>query len=115
MDNLKKLQLIFQTLSDYNRLGILKTVGDKECSVGEIVKATNLSQPLVSHHLRVLKENSILETKRNGPFIYYYIRDNKILYAINMFLELFENSEIKQNSGYRFCADWIINKYNNKK
>jgi DNA-binding transcriptional ArsR family regulator len=115
MDNLKKLQLVFQTLSDYNRLGIIKTIGDKECSVGEIVKATNLSQPLVSHHLKVLKENSILETKRNGPFIYYYIRDNKILYAINMFLELFENSEIKQNPGFRFCSDWIINKYNNKK
>jgi DNA-binding transcriptional ArsR family regulator len=114
MDKLKKLQLIFQTLSDYNRLGILKIIGDKECSVGEIVKATNLSQPLVSHHLRILKENSILETKRNGPFIYYYMRDNKILYAINMFLELFENSEIKQNSENRFCPDWIINKYSNK-
>jgi len=115
MNELKKLQLIFQTLSDYNRLRILKSIGDKECSVGEIVKATNLSQPLVSHHLRVLKENNILETKRNGPFIYYYIRDNKILYAINLFLELFENSEIKQNHANRFCPDWIINKYNTNK
>jgi DNA-binding transcriptional ArsR family regulator len=115
MDKLKKLQLIFQTLSDYNRLGILKMIGDKERSVGEIVKATNLSQPLVSHHLKVLKENSILETKRNGPFIYYYMRDNKILYAINMFIELFENSEIKQNQSFRFCPDWIFNKYNTKK
>ncbi|QQS52709.1 MAG: helix-turn-helix transcriptional regulator [Bacteroidota bacterium] len=112
MDELKKLQLIFQTLSDYNRLGILKSIADKECAVGEIVKATNLSQPLVSHHLKILKENGILETKRNGPFIFYYLRDNKILYAINLFLELFENSEIKQNPGYRFCPDWIIHKYN---
>jgi DNA-binding transcriptional ArsR family regulator len=115
MDELKKLQLIFQTLSDYNRLGILKSIGDRECAVGEIVKATNLSQPLVSHHLKVLKENGILETKRNGPFIYYYMRDNKILYAINLFLELFENSEIKQTPSYSFCPDWIINKYNTKK
>jgi len=115
MDKLKKLQLIFQTLSDYNRLGILKFIGDKECAVGEIVKSTNLSQPLVSHHLKVLKENGILETKRNGPFIYYYLRDNKILYAINLFLELFENSEIKQNPNFSFCPDWIIDKYNTKK
>lgn len=115
MDELKKLQLIFQTLSDYNRLGILKSIGDKECAVGEIVKATNLSQPLVSHHLKVLKENGILETKRNGPFIYYYLRDNKILYAINLFLELFKNAEIIQKPGYSFCPDWIINKYNTNK
>src|SRR4030066_250687 len=59
MDELKKLQSIFQTLSDYNRLGILKSICDKECSVGEIVKITNLSQPLISHNLRIIKENLI--------------------------------------------------------
>ncbi|MCJ7448651.1 MAG: metalloregulator ArsR/SmtB family transcription factor [Bacteroidales bacterium] len=77
-------------MSDYNRLGIIRFICEKECSVGEIVRATKLSQPLVSHHLRVLKESWILETKRNGPFIYYYLRDKKILYAINLFLELFK-------------------------
>jgi DNA-binding transcriptional ArsR family regulator len=115
MEELKTLQLIFQTLSDYNRLGIIKFICDKESSVGEIVKATKLSQPLVSHHLRVLKENGILETKRNGPFIYYYIRDKKILYAINMFSELFKNSEIKYKASSKFCSDWIIKHYSNKK
>ena len=52
MDDLGKLQLIFQTLSDYNRLGMIKFICEKERSVGEIVKETKLSQPLVSHHLR---------------------------------------------------------------
>jgi DNA-binding transcriptional ArsR family regulator len=114
MDELKKIQLVFQTLSDYNRLAIIQYIGDKECPVGEIVKTVNLSQPLVSHHLRVLKENGILETKRNGPFIYYYLRDHKILYAINLFMELFENLETKPVTGVKFCPDWIINKYNTK-
>jgi DNA-binding transcriptional ArsR family regulator len=109
MDEIKKLQLIFQTLSDYNRLWIIRYICEKESSVGEIVKATNLSQPLVSHHLRVLKENGILETKRNGPFIYYFIRDKNILNAINLFLELFKNSEIKYKPGSKFCSGWIIN------
>jgi DNA-binding transcriptional ArsR family regulator len=112
MDDLKKLQLIFQTLSDYNRLGIIKFICEKESSVGEIVKATKLSQPLVSHHLRVLKENGILETKRNGPFIYYFIRDKKILDAINLFLDLFRGTEIKDYTKSRFCSDWILNTKN---
>jgi DNA-binding transcriptional ArsR family regulator len=114
MDELKKLQLVFQTLSDYNRLVIIRTICDKECPVGELVKATNLSQPLVSHHLKVLKDNGILETKRVGPFIYYYLRDVKILYAINLFIELFENSEIKQNTSSGFCPEWIINNFKTK-
>lgn len=114
MDDLKKLQLIFQTLSDYNRLGIIKFICEKERSVGEIVKTTKLSQPLVSHHLRVLKENGILETKRNGPFIFYYIRDKKILDAINLFLELFKDSDSIDKTNSKFCSGWIINNYNNK-
>jgi len=85
MDDLKKLQLIFQTLSDYNRLGMIQFICEKERSVGEIVKETKLSQPLVSHHLRVLKDNGILETKRNGPFIFYYIRDKKSLMQLIFF------------------------------
>jgi DNA-binding transcriptional ArsR family regulator len=114
MDDLTRLQLIFQTLSDYNRLWIIRFTCEKERSVGEIVKATKLSQPLVSHHLRVLKVNGILEPKRNGPFIYYYIRDKKILDAINMLLEIFRNSEIKNKPGSKFCSDWIINNYKSK-
>lgn len=108
MDDLKKLQLIFQTLSDYNRLGMIRFICEKERSVGEIVKVTKLSQPLVSHHLRVLKENGILETRRNGPFIYYYIRDKKILDAIDLFLELFKNSILNDKAGSKFCSGWIM-------
>lgn len=111
MDKLKKLQQVFQTLSDYNRLVMVKSICDKECSVGELVKTTKLSQPLVSHHLRVLKDNGILDTKRNGPFIYYYLRDVKILFAINLFIEIFENSDIIQDSDFEFCPKWIIKKF----
>lgn len=114
MDNLKKLQQVFQTLSDYNRLVMIKSISDKECSVGELVKVTNLSQPLVSHHLRVMKDNGILETKRNGPFIYYYLRDVKLLYAVNLFIEIFENTEIAQNAEMKFCPDYIIKKFRTK-
>ena len=113
MNDLKKLQLIFQTLADYNRLAIIKLLCEKETSVGEIVKVTRLSQPLVSHHLRVLKENGILETKRKGAFIFYYVKEIKILEAIDLFLELFKDSNIKSRPSTRFCSDWIISNFHN--
>jgi DNA-binding transcriptional ArsR family regulator len=87
---------------------MIQFICEKERSVGEIVKATKLSQPLVSHHLRVLKESRILETRRNGPFIYYYIRDKKILDAINLFLELFRSSDLKDKPGSKFCSGWTM-------
>ena len=70
MDDALKLQHLFQTLGDANRLKIIKFIGERERSVSEIVEALGLSQPLVSHHLRILRERQILLTKRTGPFIY---------------------------------------------
>jgi DNA-binding transcriptional ArsR family regulator len=113
MESLKKLQLVFQTMADYNRLVMIKTISDRECSVGELVKATNLSQPLVSHHLRVMKDNGILETKRKGPFIYYYLCDPQLLYAIDLFIEVFKNTDLKFEPEFRFCPDWMFKKYKN--
>ncbi len=109
---MEKLKNIFQTLSDSNRLRIIHSIGDKETSVGEIVQTTSLSQPLVSHHLRVLKENGVLSTNRKGPFIYYFIKNVKILYAINMFIEIFQDSKNKSEQKLDFCPDWIIKKFN---
>jgi DNA-binding transcriptional ArsR family regulator len=83
-----KLQLIFQTLSDSSRLKILKYINDKECSVTQITEGTRLSQPLVSHHLRTLRERQILETNRDGPFIYYRIKDKRLLEIFSMILEV---------------------------
>ena len=108
MENLKNL---FQTLADSNRLRIIYSIGDKDKSVGEIVKTTALSQPLVSHHLRVLKQNGILSTNRKGPFIFYFVRDVQILYAINLFVQLFEKEGVNGKEQFKFCPDWIIEKF----
>jgi DNA-binding transcriptional ArsR family regulator len=82
------LQLIFQTLSDANRLKIIKYINDTECSVTQIVEETKLSQPLVSHHLRTLRERQILETTRYGPFIYYRLRDKRLLKIFDSIIEV---------------------------
>jgi DNA-binding transcriptional ArsR family regulator len=107
MDDAAKLQLIFQTLGEANRLRIIKFIDKKECSVSEIVEATGLSQPLVSHHLRILRENQILETKREGPFVYYQVKDIRLLDALGMFLDIFAFWKGKETSRPLFvCPPW---------
>ena len=61
----------FGTLSDPNRLAIIKGLTLKCESVSAIVERTGLSQPLVSHHLRVLREHGLARTERHGPYTYY--------------------------------------------
>lgn len=71
-------------LADENRLRILYYLSNGKKSVNSIVEELNLSQPLVSHHLRELKRYLLVHVERNGPFIYYEIVDPKILNIVQM-------------------------------
>jgi ArsR family transcriptional regulator len=105
MDDAAKLQTVFQTLGDTNRLRIIKFIGERECSVSEIVQATGLSQPLVSHHLKLLRNVNILETRRNGPFIFHRLKDSKILDALGIFLEIAKSINNERLRGTpMFCS-----------
>ena len=108
MEELEKLKSFFQILGDTNRLKIVKFVSEKECSVNEIVESTKLSQPLVSHHLKVLRDNEILETKRSGPFIYYKLKDQRLLQALGLFSEIVSSitGKIVENPMFCFPQNW---------
>ena len=88
MESVHKLYKLLHTLSDINRLRIIQCISHQETSVGEIVDATGLSQPLVSHHLKTLKNNAIVETNRKCPFIYYRLAWPELLEVLGVFSEL---------------------------
>jgi DNA-binding transcriptional ArsR family regulator len=104
MDEALKLQFLLQTLGDANRLRIIRFIGAGERSVNEIVSATGLSQPLVSHHLRVLRERQVLEPRRQGPFVLYAVKDHRLLDALGIFLQLTINIEDKTPRPPMFCC-----------
>jgi DNA-binding transcriptional ArsR family regulator len=56
----RQIAPVLKALSDENRLTILLAVADHESSVTELMAATGLSQTLVSHHLKSLRENGLV-------------------------------------------------------
>ena len=68
-----------KALGDENRLRILLSVSHGKKSVSHIVEDLQLSQPLVSHHLKELKRSLLVKVERSGPFIYYEIVDPRII------------------------------------
>lgn len=104
MEDMAKLQLFFRTLADANRLGIIKVIGQERCSVSEIVDATRLSQPLVSHHLRLMRAQGILETQREGPFIYHRLKDHRLLDALGLCAEIAAQFQKDQRIKRTFCC-----------
>jgi DNA-binding transcriptional ArsR family regulator len=73
------IAFLVRSLSDENRLRILRCISGGKRSVTSIVEELNLSQPLVSHHLRELKRSLLVKIERNGPFNYYELSDARIL------------------------------------
>jgi DNA-binding transcriptional ArsR family regulator len=110
MDDGVRLQILFQTLGDANRLRIINIIGSQRRSVSEIVETTRLSQPLVSHHLRVLREQNILTTTREGPFVYYALNDTRLLDALGLFAELLTDagSDNKTRENLFSCREQMM-------
>lgn len=81
--NFTLLAQIFKCLADETRLKILYHISQKERSVTAISENLNLSQPLVSHHLKILRDNFLVKMQRKGAFVYYVGGDENILNLIN--------------------------------
>ncbi len=70
---------LFRGLADPSRLSILEVLREGPLNVGEVVAATELSQPNASMHLDCLFCCGLVERERNGRYVYYRIRSRKIL------------------------------------
>jgi len=66
----------FKALADPVRLRLLSLVASHaggEACVCELMPAFGLSQPTVSHHLKVLREAGLLQCERRGTWVYYWV------------------------------------------
>ena len=86
--NFQTLAFLTKALSDENRLRILLNISNGKKSVSRIVEELELSQPLVSHHLKELRRALLVEVERNGPFVYYEISDPRIIMIIKKLDEI---------------------------
>ena len=74
---------VFHALSDPIRLEIISYLRDGEKCVCEIVPHLNLIQPLVSRHLKILKDTGIVRCRKDGTKRMYSIVDPRIHNIVN--------------------------------
>ena len=68
------LAQIFRALGDPVRLRLVSLIGAHqggEVCVCDLTSAFSLTQPTISHHLKVLREAGIIESERRGTWVYY--------------------------------------------
>lgn len=70
------LARMFKALGDPVRLRLLSMVASHdggEACVCDLTPAFDLSQPTISHHLKVLREAGLLECERRGTWVFYWV------------------------------------------
>lgn len=68
------LDRTFHALGDPNRRAILSVVRNQRCAVGQIADELGLSQQIVSHHLKVLREAGLVTGTRSGTRHLFAVR-----------------------------------------
>src|SRR5438093_7606719 len=62
----------FKALADPTRIAIVnRLAGAGEVCVCELVDDFELSQPTLSHHLKILRESGLVDSRRRGTWAYY--------------------------------------------
>lgn len=77
--SLKALVTLLGALDSPVRLQMVNLLSKKDYFVHELVTALNKSQPLISQHLRVLKQANVVKHKRLGRQVAYGLRTPEIL------------------------------------
>jgi ArsR family transcriptional regulator, arsenate/arsenite/antimonite-responsive transcriptional repressor len=68
----RELAARFKALADPTRVAIVnRLAATDECCVCDLTGAFELSQPTISHHLRLLREAGLVEASRRGTWAYY--------------------------------------------
>ena len=68
-------------LGNSKRLQILSLLKNGELSVTDLIKTMGINKANLSQHLAILRQKSILETRRQGRTVYYRISNPKITEA----------------------------------
>ena len=69
---------LFKVFGDSTRIRILFVLFDTEVCVCDLAQALGMTQSAVSHQLRILKQNKLIKSRREGKQVYYSLADDHV-------------------------------------
>ena len=71
-------------LADPNRIMLLYSLAQSARNVTELCNELEMPQPLISRHLKVLRERGMVTTERRGTVIVYRLSDKRLIEALDL-------------------------------
>lgn len=86
-----------RAVADPKRILILYALDKQSRNVTALADYLHMPQPTVSRHLRVLRQQSLVTTKREGPSVTYALADRRIIEALDLMRQVM-NDALKRQS-----------------
>ena len=71
----EKTAVIFKAFCDENRIRILQILKSGEKCACKLLEALSITQPTLSHHMKILQESEIVNGRKEGKWMYYSISE----------------------------------------
>ena len=69
---------LFKVFGDSTRIRILFVLFEAEVCVCDLAKVPNMTQSAISHQLRILKQNKLVNSRREGKSVFYSLADGHV-------------------------------------
>ena len=79
----KETAVVFKAFCDENRVKILQLLLDGEKCACKLLEEMNITQPTLSHHMRILIDSGIVSGRKEGKWTHYSLSDEGISNAQN--------------------------------
>lgn len=77
-EELYDLAELFKVFGDSTRIRILYVLFEAEVCVCDIAEALHMTQPAISHQLKILKQAKLVKSRREGKSVFYSLADGHV-------------------------------------
>lgn len=77
-EELYDLAELFKIFGDSTRIRILFVLFEAEVCVCDLAEALHMTQSAVSHQLKILKQNKLVKSRREGKSVFYSLADGHV-------------------------------------
>ena len=98
----KKIATVFKAFCDENRIKIIKLLRSGEKCACELLEEVNVTQPTLSHHMKILCDAEIVTGHKEGKWTYYSISEQGVEQAKEYLRVL---TTLKAENGNKSCCE----------
>ena len=97
MDN-KRMAAMFKAFADENRIQILELLRDGERCACRLLEEMKITQPTLSHHMKILCDSGVVVGRKEGKWMHYSISQDGLENVRNYVDELMKHTKMGDDS-----------------